>query len=377
MAPPRTSDVLVVGGGVIGCAVAWFLAREGVAVTLLERGEIAGQASGAAAGMLAPLAEADLGTPTGRVFLRWGRHSLERFPGLVEELGESSGVDPEFRPSGLLRVAGDEAAAAVLRERAAALGEGLVWLDREEARLLEPQLSPEVAGALHSPRECHVRSPLLVRAYAQAAARHGAHIEAGAPVMALARERARVVGVETPAGRLTAEHVVLCTGSWTPSLAAGLPELPVAPVRGQIVSLDAPDPPPARILWGGSTYVVPKPDGSVVVGATEEHVGFDRRVTAEGVRSLLAEAARWVPALADASFRSAWAGLRPETPDHLPLVGPVPTVDGLLVAAGHFRNGVLLSPATGEIVRDAVLGKGWAEPAFLPERWMRPSPSAG
>ncbi len=374
-----TRDVIVVGGGVVGAAVAWFLAREGVAVTLLERGEIAGQASGAAAGMLTPLIEADPETGPGRALLRWGRHSLALFPGLVEELRESAGVDPEYRPSGLLRVARDDAEAASLRRRAALLAAAeLCWRTAEEARVLEPQLAPDLAGALHSPREGHVRSPLLVRAYAQAAARHGARIETGAPVMRLVRERARVVGVETAEGRLSAGQVVLCAGSWTPGFAAGLgAPLPVAPVRGQIVSLDAPDPPFSHMVWGGSTYLVPKLDGSVAVGATEEHVGFDRRVTAAGVRGLLDDAARLVPALADASFRSAWAGLRPETPDHLPLVGPVPTLDGLLVAAGHFRTGVLLSPATGEIVRDGVLGKGWAEPAFLPERWLRPAPSAG
>ena len=331
------SDVIVVGGGVVGCAVAWFLAREGVSVTLLERGEIAGEASGAAAGMLAPLIEADPETAAGRCFLHWGRRSLGLFPRLVEELSESAGVDPELRGSGLLRVARDAEAAAALQRGAAQLaaaeeiggGEpderdvpeppALTWLGPEEARALEPQLAPDLAGALHSPDEAHVRSPLLVRAYAQAAARLGARIESGAPVMGLVRERARVVGVETAEGRRAAGQVVLCAGSWTPSFAAGLGvPLPITPVRGQIVSLDAPDPPFSRIVWGGSTYLVPKLD-----------------------------------------------------------VGPLPTLDGLLVAAGHFRNGVLLSPATGLLVRDGVLGKGWAEPAFLPERWLRPAPSAG
>lgn len=365
------------GGGVIGCAVAWFLAREGVAVTLLERGEIAGQASGAAAGMLTPLAEADPESAAGRSFLRWGRRSLALFPELVAELRESSGVDPEYRASGLLRVARDETEVRALRRRAAALPEAeLTWLTGDEVRTWEPQLAPGLAGALHSPRDGHVRSPLLVRAYARAASRRGARIETGVPVVGLARERARVVGVETPEGRRTAGQVVLCTGSWTPGLDLGV-TLPVAPVRGQIVSLDAPEPPFGAILWGGPTYLVPKLDGSVVVGATEERAGFERRVTAGGVRGLLDAATRLVPALAEASFRGAWAGLRPETPDHLPLVGPVPHVDGLVVATGHFRAGVLLSPMTGEIVRDGVLGKGWAEPAFLPERWLRPAPSAG
>jgi glycine oxidase len=150
----------------------------------------------------------------------------------------------------------------------------------------------------------------------------------------------------------------------------------VAPVRGQIVCVDAPHPALRSIVWGPGAYLVPKLDGSVVVGATSEHAGFDRRVTAAGVAALLEAATRLVPALGDASFRSAWAGLRPATPDGLPLVGPLPELDGLAVAAGHYRNGVLLSPVTGRMVADGILGKGWAEPAFLPERWLRPARSA-
>jgi glycine oxidase len=209
-----------------------------------------------------------------------------------------------------------------------------------------------------------------VEALARAAAKHGARIEAGEAVEGLVREGQRVVGVETRAGSIPAGRVVLCAGSWTPACAAGTgAAVPVTPVRGQIVSLADAAPPLRAILWGAGAYLVPKRDGSVVVGATVERVGFDRRVTAAGVRELLEAAFALAPGLACASFREAWAGLRPDTPDHLPLIGPVPGVPGLVLAAGHYRNGVLLAPATGELVADGVLGRGWSEPAFLPERF--------
>jgi glycine oxidase len=363
-------DVTVVGGGVVGCAVAWSLAREGLSVVLLER------ASGAAAGMLAPFGEAEAAGP----FLRWGTRALGEFPELARRLREASGVDPELQVSGLLRPAFGEAEADAARARVAALpGAELRWLSADEARALEPGLAPGLLGALWSPRESHVRSPLLVRAYARAAERLGARIEQGVPATGLVRERQRVVGVLTADGPRPAGQVVLCTGSWTRTAAAWVAphlDLPIAPVRGQIVSLEAPRDGLGRIVWGpGGIYLVPKLDASVVVGATTEHVGFDRRVTADGMRSLIAGATALVPALAQATFRGAWAGLRPESPDGLPLIGPVPTVDGLFVAAGHYRNGVLLSPVTGRIVADGLLGKGWAEPAFLPERWLRPARS--
>lgn len=372
-----SADVLVVGGGVVGCSVAWHLAREGLSVTVLERGAIAGQASGAAAGMLAPLGEAESAGP----FLEWGLRSLDRFESLAQELREVSGVDPEFVRSGILRVATDEAGAIELARQRERVGAELCWLSADELRRTAPLVTEAAHGALWSPREAHVRSPLLARAYARAAEACGARVEEGVPVMGLLRERSRVVGVETPDGVRPSAWVVLCAGSWTRTAAAWIGpgiDVPITPVRGQIVALDAPPAGLASIVWGagGGVYLVPKLDGSVVVGATSERVGYDRRVTADGVAGLLRSAAQLVPALGDASFRGAWAGLRPESPDGLPLVGPVPTVDGLLLAAGHYRNGVLLSPATGELVADGVLGKGWREPAFLPERWLRPPRSA-
>jgi glycine oxidase len=347
----RASDVLVVGGGAAGCAAAYYLAREGIPVSLFERGELAGQASGAAAGMLLPLAEA----PGPGAFLSWSLRSLAMFAELAVELRERSGVDPEYEPSGALHLAETDAAAARLALRARDLAaHGAEWLDAAALRGAEPQLAPGIRAALWSPREGHVRSPLLVRALAGAAAALGGD---------------RVVGVETSCGPRSGGAVVLCAGAWTPGLAGFA--LPIEPLRGQILSLEAPRPPLRSIAVAEDVYLVPKRDGSVVVGASEERVGFDRRVTAAGMRVLLERAPRIAPALAGCTFRGGWAGLRPATPDGLPAIGRAPGVSGLLVAAGHTRNGVLLAPVTGRLVTDLVMGKALPEDAaaFSPERF--------
>lgn len=364
----------MVGGGVIGAACAFALAREGLAVTLLERDALAAHASGAAAGMLAPIGELEREPAA----LALGLSSLALFPALVRELGELSGIDPQHATSGILRVARSEEEARTLAARARELPDlGLEWLDAAAARELEPALAPQLHGALLSPREGQVASALLVRALARAAGRLGARIETGAPVHGLVREGTRVRGVRTAAGERPCRHVVLCAGAWTPAAAAWLDSAAapaIEPVRGQILALDPVGAPPRHVVWGGSVYLVPRRDGSLVVGATEEHVGFDCRTTAQGVGELLAAAPRLVPGLAAAGFRGAWAGLRPATPDRLPLVGPWPGAEGLVLAAGHHRSGVLLAPRTAQLVADCVLGKELPAEAhlFRPERFLAP-----
>jgi glycine oxidase len=364
----RAPDAVVVGGGVIGAAVAWTLARAGLAVTLLERGTLAGEASGVAAGMLAPLSEShEAGALT-----RAGLASLALFPALVEELRDATGIDAELDRSGCLRVPADEAEAEALLARA---DDERRWLDAREVRRLAPGLVHEGRGALFAPREAHVRSALLTRAFAAGAALRGARLETGVAAHGLLRDGARVCGVASSAGERPAGAVVLCPGPFAAACAAWLGEdarIPVEPVRGQLVQL-APEPgaAPRTIVWGRDVYLVPRRDGSLVAGATVERVGFDARVTAEGVAALLAAARSLLPALAGARFLGAAAGLRPDTPDHLPLVGPWPDAAGLVLAAGHYRCGVLLAPLTGRLVADGILGKGWAEPAFAPSRFAR------
>jgi len=367
----RPADVLVVGGGVIGAAVSWALAGAGLAVRLLERGEIAGEASGAAAGMLAPIAEGAEPGPA----LRARLDSFAWFSELVPALREASGLDPEYVVSGSLRVAATDVAAAALRAEAERVAEhGLVWLAADDLARTAPGIAPAVRarGGLLATRDAHVRSPLLTRAFAGAAERMGAEITTGVAVRGLLRSGDAIAGVATSDGPIPGGAVVLCPGCFTAECASwigGDVALPIEPVRGQIVAVELPPAMPGPIVWGGDTYLVPKLDGSLVIGATTERVGFDRRVTAGGVAHLLAAAEALVPGVGGARFLGAWAGLRPDTPDHLPLVGAWPGTPGLFLAAGHYRNGVLLAPLTARLVADAVLGKGGGEPAFDPARF--------
>jgi len=362
------ADVVIAGGGVVGCAIAFALASEGHAVALLERDAIGAHASRVAAGMLTPLAGE-------RDELPLGLESLALFPAWVAELTEQSGIDPGLVLSGVLRVAHGEAAAEPLRARAARhAAHGLEWLDAAAARAREPGLAPELSGALWSPREGHVGAQRLTAACARAAAVRGARIEERTAVTELRREGARVVGVRTPRGDWSAGWVVLATGPWAGAEAGalGLPWAPpVEPLRGQIVALRPARPALAAIAWDEAVYLVPRPDGRVLAGATEERVGFDCRTTEAGVRGLVAAASALVPALAGAALAGAEAGLRPASPDGLPCIGRAPGLDGLLLAVGHHRHGILLSPLTARLVTDRVAGRPLpaAARAFAPARF--------
>jgi len=357
----RTADAVVVGGGAIGCATAFALARERLAVVLIERDAIAAHASGVAAGMLAPFAEAHGGAEA----LPLGVESLALFPEWVEELRARTGIDPHFERSGVLRVARSAAEAEALQSRAARLGaHGVEWVDAAAARAQCPALTDAVTGALWSPREAHVDAELLTSACASAAQGLDVRIECGVPATGLLLDGERVRGVRTPAGDWSAPFAIVATGPWSgcegPALGA---KPPVEPVRGQIVALRPERLGLRMLLRASGVYLVPRCDGRLLVGATEERVGFDRRVTSAGVCGLLAAATDLVPALADASFAGAVAGLRPATPDGLPLVGPAGP-EGLLLAVGHSRNGILLAPVTGELVAGLVCGKAPPEAAM-------------
>ncbi|MBW2497011.1 MAG: glycine oxidase ThiO [Deltaproteobacteria bacterium] len=384
----RATDVLIVGAGAIGLAIADRLAGEGVAVRLLEAESAGAGASGAAAGMLAPVSEAEGDSP----LLRLGLESLAGFEGLCTRLKQETGIDPELERSGLLHAAFSEAELEALEGKRLKLeqAEGRAqWamapvlepVDGESLRASGLGLGEGVVGGLLSPLEAHLRPPLLVRALEASARSRGARIESGVRANRLRLEAGRIVGVESSEGMLSADAVVVCAGVWTPSLLqasgvlgaereAGM----IEPVRGQILCLEAPLPAASSIVWAAGAYLVPKRDGSWVVGATQERVGFDRRVTAEGIAWLLDRARRAFPGIADASFASAWAGLRPVSADGLPWIGAWPGASGLFVAAGHGRNGVLLAPVTARLVVDALLGKvsgSEAERAVEPARGWR------
>lgn len=330
--------VVIVGGGVIGCAIAERLTRDRRDVLLLERDRIGAHASGAAAGLLAPHSEEE-----GDDF-DLGHRSLALFPELVERV-ERSGVAVEYREQETIRPA--LTAADERRLRRAAPGG---WLDAAQALAEEPALNPRVRGAAVLP-EAQVTPPRLVEALARTAAAQGADIREGAPVGDLATLGGRLRGVRTADGVLEADAVVLAAGPWSSALTSPLGvALEVRPSRGQLVTLRSPAITLRRMLtWRGS-YLVPKPDGSIVAGATEEEAGFDARPTAEGIAGLLQFAVGAVPGLRSATVERVWAALRPATPDGRPVIGPVPEHEGLVIATGHNRNGILLAPITADLV---------------------------
>ena len=354
-------DVAIVGGGVIGCAVARCAARAGLSVVVLERAACGAEASHAAAGMLSPLAEASGPGP----FLDLLLAARELYPAFAAALREETGVDVGYADVGTLFLSLREEDDAEVEHRLAwqrAAGLGVQRLSAEDARRVEPAVSPAVRFALRFPGDHQVDNRALAAALPVAAARAGAEVRTGTEAVAVLREGDRVTGVELADGtRVHAGAVVIAGGSWAGQM-RGLPRpLPVEPVHGQLLALE-PRPPLFRhVVDSARCYLVPRASGRVIAGATMEHVGHRKAVTAGGVRRLLDGAVEIAPALEHATLVETWSGLRPGTPDGLPILGADPDVPNLVYATGHFRNGILLTPLTGEAIGALLAGE---EPAW-------------
>jgi len=352
------AEVAVVGGGAIGCSVAYHAARRGARVILLEAEQLGSGSSGALAGMLSGQGELEPPGPLLRLMLL-GR---ERHREISEELQDLTGIDPGYVWEGALRTAVDEASSELLAEaHALQREEGLraEWLTGDEARELEPTLSREVVAGLYLPDDGQVNPPQLVQALARGAALHGAEIREATRVTGFIVRGGRVEGVGTSRGEVPAGTVVLAGGAFSDLLSGQLGvSLPLFPVKGQMLITNMwPSPIRANVWDAANFYVVPKRDGRVIVGATEEPGVYDRRVTLGGVAELSRAATSLVPALSEALFAGSWGGLRPATSTGRPVLGPVEGWEGLLLATGHFRNGVLLSVITGEIISALALGE--------------------
>ncbi len=370
--PSATPDVVVIGGGVIGLAVAWRAAQRGHAVRVLERGELGGGASHVAAGMLAPVTEAD---PGELALLELGLRSAAAWPAFAAELAPASGIDPGLRECGALVVArdGDEAQALEreldLRRE---LGLGVERLMASAARRVEPALAPTIRLALIVPGD-HATDPrATVAALAEAGRRVGVQLCTGTTVERIQREGAKITGVRVAGeGDVAARHVVVAAGAWSGAI-EGLPPVPLRPVKGQIIRLRDPHGPGLldRIVRFDGGYLVSRGDGRYVLGATMEERGFDETVTAGGLYELLRDAGELVPGIHELVVEECAAGLRPATPDNAPLLGRDAELDGLVWATGHHRNGILLAPATAEIVTAALDGTP-APAAFAAQRFER------
>ena len=356
----RTADVIVVGAGIIGCGVARELARRGARVRVFESRAVGAGATQASAGVLAPYIEASPGP-----LLGLATRSLEMYERFVGEVREESGVAVEYRRCGTMEIARDDAEADRLEtslksdHMSAAQAE---WLDRSQARALEGTLPESVVGALLVKAHAYVAATQLTEALTWAALRHGTEVEAGRVVTSVADRSRDVLVTASDGERWSADAVVIATGSWTSHLGLEPATVPaVKPIRGQLLRLMWRADTLGRVIWGPDCYIVPWTDGTVLVGATVEDVGFDERTTAAGVRDLLDAACDLLPAIWGATFLEARVGLRPATLDGLPLIGRLETSPRVVYATGHYRNGVLLAPVTASLVADLVLS-GQADP---------------
>ena len=351
---PGSVDVAIIGGGVMGCAIAWQLARRGVSCALVERGVFGSGASGATAGVVGPLWHLD---PDDPALFGLGLRSLELFPQWAAELSEA-GVNPEFQQNGVMKLAFTEDEVAELHEThkwQSQLNFDAEWLEREDILRREPEASPEVLAAIFSPHEGCVRGQRFCDSLAHAAGRLGVRLYERTEVTGLNHDGHRITGIETTAGSIAAGQVVLAAGPgsgiagrWA---APGGPlDLPVRGVKGQRILLRRPGFMPQSPVRNSSVYAVPRLDGNILVASTREEGRTDETVTAEGVATLISGALRSFPSLADAAFVSARAGVRPATPDGRPIIGPVPAVENLTIATGHDAVGIMLSPGTAELV---------------------------
>lgn len=361
-------DVLVVGGGIVGLSLAWRLAQAGRQVVVLDAGA-AGGASRAAAGMLAPLAEARALTP----FVQLGLDSLALYPAFLQDLRAASGLDIHAQGPGMLRVAQTPPEADALCQSLAwqqSLGLPLEWLSPADARRREPTLTPGVAGVVYSPNEQHVPPRLLVDALRRACTHAGVAVHSDS-LDTVQTHGTRVTQAVLPSASIACGQLVIAAGAWTGALGEMLAlSPPITPLRGQALTLDTSLPLPfAHTIYAVGGYLVPRTEGRILVGATEERAGFDAATTVPGLDGLRAMAAALVPLTARLPLCEHWAGLRPVSPDGLPLLGRAAGWDNVFLAAGHGRNGILLTPLTAQWMTDLLLHDTLPPAAVSPARF--------
>ncbi len=352
----RSPDIIVIGAGVIGCAVGYELARRGASVQIVDDRAPGMGATQASAGMLAPFTEAKDRNTT---FLDLAVRSLDLYDEFVARVSQTAKTPVGYKRTGTIDVASSDERMEMLRDiarRLEARGVALSLLDATATRAEEPQLGHGAVGSLMIGAHGYVRAGELTRALVAAARCHGAHLVESTRVRGITR-RGDDLLVETERGSLNAGAVVVTAGSWSGQIAVGEPDarVPVRPVRGQLLHLAWQGEPLRRVTWGDHCYLVPWDNGTLLVGATMEEVGFDERTTVDGVRRLLTAACELVPAASSASLTSARVGLRPGTPDALPIIGWSKALPNLMYATGHFRNGVLLCPLTAQLVARAMI----------------------
>jgi glycine oxidase len=346
-------DAAIAGGGVIGGTIALELARAGLRVAVFDRQQPGQEASWASAGIISPAPE----NPAMIVTVPLAKASASLYPEFVAHVEEISGRSVGFRAKGTLEALFSRDTKAELSTIIAlhhGLGLKAEPLRAKDARELEPALSEEVEAAVLRPEEASVDNRALTAGVLEAAQRSGAEIFSGNGAKAIWREGNRCAGLVLQNERVEAKWTVIAAGCFSATIEGIEPYAPVRPAKGQMVALRADDLKMERVLWSEKIYLVPRNDGRILAGATVEYAGFDKRTTAGGIEKVLSAAIDLAPGLADARIEETWAGLRPDSPDHLPILGPA-DLDGLLLATGHFRSGILLTPITARLVREWIM----------------------
>jgi glycine oxidase len=362
----KNFEAVIAGGGLIGAAIALELALAGVRVAIFELGEPGREASWASAGILSPAPE----NPATIPMVPLGQASMSLYPQFVARVEEISGQEVGFRAKGTVDALFSRDAARELSTHVALHhGWGLraEAISAADARELEPALSPELEAAVLRPDEASVDNRALTQAVLAAARKSGVEIFAHREVRGIWREKQRCAGLLFANEKVSANWTIIAAGSFSASIAGVDTYAPVRPAKGQMASLRAERLKIERVLWSDKIYLVPRNDGRILAGATVEYVGFDRKVTAGALAKVLSSAIELAPDLAHARVEETWAGLRPDSPDHLPILGPA-DIDGLMIATGHFRSGILLTPITARLVRE------WITEQRVSVDWERFSP---
>jgi len=369
-------NIVVVGGGVIGLSVAWRLAREntGRDIVLLEAARAGEGTSRVAAGMIAPIAEAGFEDPN---FIRFARLSRERYRSFVAEISDDAGTPVRLDEEGSIIVAihrDDVEAMRRVYEYRRSADLPVEWLSGSQAREIEPTLTPRVSAAMFIAYDGQVNPRVLLPALVRACKTRGVEIRENASVSRVLIEGDTVVGVEVNGETLDAGTIVLCAGAWSGKILGLSADVvpPVRPVRGQILRLRrTADFATTHVVRGPRAYLLPKDDGTVVVGATQEEAGFDATPTAGGIKTILENAWEMVPSIYDLPIERIEVGLRPATRDHLPLIGPT-RIRGLVMATGHFRHGILFAPTTADAIASGITTGNFGEQvaAFAPDRFV-------
>jgi len=362
----KTFDVAIAGGGLIGGTIAFELARAGLHVALFDRQQPGEGSSWAAAGILSPAPENAGMIST----VQLGRASLQLYPEFVAAVEEISGQTVGYRARGTLEALFSTDAQEQLSTIIAlhhGLGLKAEPVSAEDAREMEPALSPELEVAVFRPDEASVDNRALTKVVLTAAERSGVKTFAASSVQSIVRDGGRCAGLLVDGEKVQSRWAIIAAGCCSAEIEGAAHYAPVRPAKGQMIALRAEGFSIERVLWSDHVYLVPRNDGRILAGATVEYVGFEKKVTLGGLQKIVTAALQLAPALADAQVAETWAGLRPDAPDHLPIIGPT-DLDGLLIATGHFRSGILLAPITAQLIRE------WITTQNVSQDWARFSP---